>query len=152
MFSDLALTFDDLSRGCDVIFADDGDVAIDVTAATPLLMSVGLDRRALASNELPDCVTRVYQPSSFYERRGSALDALDRNGEFAGCRMWLLSRAKETEETRQLAEYALTESTFWAKKQTGVAAEVSAWWAARQLLRWSVATGEDTITLSRRIG
>lgn len=152
MFCDLALTYDDISQTCDVAFADDGDLLIDVTAETPLLLSVGIDRRALESDELPDGVTRFYRSDTFYERRGTALDATDRFGEFMGNRSWLLGRAKQSEETRQLAEYWLGEGVTWAKPQTGVEAEVEAWWAARNWLRWRVATGEDSVTLGRRLG
>ncbi|MCD2176436.1 phage GP46 family protein [Rhizobium sp. C1] len=151
MFCDLALSFDDLTQTCDLAFADDGDLSIDVTAETPLLLSIGLDRRAAEGDELPDGVTNLYRPDTYYQRRGSVLDACDRFGEFQGCRMWLLGRAKQTEETRLLAEYWLGEGTTWAKAQTGSPAEIEAWWAARGLLRWRVATGDDEITAGKRV-
>jgi len=152
MFCDAALILDADARACDLAIADDGDLVIDVTPATPMLLSIGLDARALDGDELPDGRTQWdAAPSSLLDRRGSPGDALDIDGRFAGSRLWLLSRNKQTEETRLLTEYFASESLFWAEDMTGEAAQVEAWWHARNMLRLRCSVAGEAITVSKRV-
>ncbi|AJY48207.1 hypothetical protein TM49_13580 [Martelella endophytica] len=152
MFCDVALILDQDARACDISLGADGDLVIDTTPATPMLMSIGLDARALAGDTLPDGRSQwSANPSSFLERRGSAGDALDIDGRFSGSRLWELSRNKQTEETRLLAEYFAAESLFWAEDMTGETAEVEAWWHARNLLRLRCSVSGEAIEITKRV-
>ena len=92
MFFDLALIYEPEARRCDLAIGTDGDLVIDDTSITPVLMSVGLDRRAAEDDPLPAGRTVFLAPSSFSERRGWPGDGLDPRGERIGSRLWLLDR------------------------------------------------------------
>ncbi|WP_319519629.1 phage GP46 family protein [uncultured Martelella sp.] len=127
-------------------------MAVDTTPVTPMLLSIGLDARALDGDVLPDGRTQwSANPSSFQERRGSPGDALDGDGRFAGSRLWLLSRSKQSEETRLLTEYYARDSLFWAEDMTGDVAEIEAWWHARNMLGLRCSVAGEAITVSKRI-
>jgi len=152
MFCDAALILNAGARSCDLAIAEDGDLAVDTTPVTPMLLSIGLDARALDGDELPDGRTQwSANPSSLQEQRGSPGDALDGDGRFAGSRLWLLSRAKQSEETRLLTEYYASDSLFWAEDMTGDAAEIEAWWHARNMIRLRCSVAGEAITISKRI-
>lgn len=150
MFFDIALTFDPETRRCDLVLGDDCDLVIDETAVTPMLLSIGLDRRAAEDDPLPAGRDAFLVPTDFQVRRGWAGDALDRNGERVGSRLWLLDRAKATEQTRMLFQMWLEEALAWVKRETGKAAEIEVWWAARELLRWRALIGNDEISQAVR--
>jgi phage gp46-like protein len=151
MFFDLALVYAPEDRACDLALGEDGDLLIDETPITPMLTSVGLDRRAAPDDELPLGRTRFLAPSSFSERRGCPGDALDPFGEFTGCRIWLLGRAKQTETTRQLYAFWLGEGLAWAKKETGRPAEIEVEWRGRGVLAWRVMVEDVSLTLTQRL-
>lgn len=150
-FLDVALTYDPQARACDLAFGEDGDLVLDDTSVTAMLMSVGLDRRAAADDELPAGRSRFLAPASFSERRGCPGDALDPFGQFTGSRVWLLDRAKQTETTRQLFEFWLKEALDWATSETGRAAEVEAEWRGTGVLVWRVMVDGDSLTLTRQM-
>lgn len=152
MFFDLALVYDREARCCDLALGDDGDLLIDDTSITAVLLSVGLDRRAEPDDELPQGRTEFLTPASFNDRRGSACDALDRAGERAGCRHWLLDRAKETETTRLLYEHWLREALTWAERDTGTPAEIEVAWIRDQTLGWRVLVADASVSGSRTVG
>jgi hypothetical protein len=77
MFFDLAIVYDPNKRLCDLALGDDGDLLIDETPITPMLLSIGLDRRAAPDDPLPDGRSQFLAPVSFSERRGCPGDALD---------------------------------------------------------------------------
>jgi phage gp46-like protein len=151
MFYDLALVYDPDARACDLAIGDDGDLMIDETAITPMLLSIGLDRRAANDDELPDGRTQYLAPVSFSERRGGPGDALDPFGAMTGSRLWLANRAKQTETTRQLFAFWLAECLTWAKAETGVAAEIEVEWRAAGLLAFRCMVSDATIALSKRV-
>lgn len=150
MFYDLALTYDPESRTCDLALGEDADLVIDETPVTPMLLSVGLDRRAAADDDLPDGRSRFLAPISYSERRGGPADALDPAGALIGSRLWLLSRAKQTDTTLALCKFYLEECLAWAKAETGEAAEIEAEWRGAGLLVWRASVADVSISLSRR--
>ncbi len=151
MFFDAALTFDPETRQCDLALSDDFDLAIDETPITPMLLSIGLDRRAAPDDELPQGRSRFLQPHGLSERRGGPTDALDANGQRAGSRIWLLSRAKRTEITRGMFQFWLQECLAWAKSLTGHDAEINVEWRGN-ILTYSAMIDEAEIKLSQEIG
>lgn len=150
MFFDLALAYDPATRSCDLVLGEDGDLAIDETSITPVLLSIGLDRRAAPDDPLPAGRTEFLAPSSFSERRGGPGDALDLAGERAGSKLWLLDRAKQTETTRLLVEMWLRESLEWARRDTGVPAEIEVTWLRPETLKYSVFVADAELTRTIR--
>lgn len=152
MFYDLGLAYDPASRSADLALTAEGDLAIDRTAITPIILSVGLDRRAAPDDELPVGRTSFLKPASFSEARGGPTDALDPAGELAGCKCWLLDRAKETETTRLLYQGWLEEGLAWAEAETGEAADIDVSWLRPQTLGFRVKVADDAVTLSLPAG
>lgn len=151
MFYDVALQFDPMTRRCDLALGADGDLVIDDTPITPILLSVGLDRRASPDDPLPAGRSQFLVQAGFDDRRGAAADALDPNGERIGSRLWLLDRAKQTETTRLLFLSWLDECLAWAATDTGRPAEVDADWLGSGLLGWRVLV-DDTAVSGRSAG
>lgn len=151
MFFDLALRYDSDARSCDLVLGDDFDLVIDETPITPILLSVGLDRRAAPDDPLPEGRSQFLAPASFSERRGCAGDALDPFGGLTGSRMWLLDRAKQTETTRQLCEFWLQECLAWAEAETGEPAEIEVAWIRPGVLGYRVQVQDESVMLTRRV-
>lgn len=149
---DLAFVFDPERRQADLELGPDGDLMLDDTPATPMLISLGSDRRARPDDELPTGISELNAPTSFVERRGWPGDALDAEGRLIGCRLWLLDRAKETELTRRLAEEWAREGLAWAGEETGRPAEIDAWWERPSLLALRAFVDGSSVTINRRIG
>lgn len=133
-FLDAALVYDPVTRRADLALGDDCDLLLDETALTPMLISLGTDRRAEPDDELPDGIDALNASTSFVARRGWVGDALDRLGRKIGCRIWLLDRAKQTETTRRFAQFWAEEALAWSQTELGQAAEVSAEWVKPQVL------------------
>lgn len=133
-FLDCALVFDPTSRRADLVLGEDGDLLLDDTPATPMLISLGTDRRAEPDDELPTGIDALNAQTSFVSRRGWVGDALDAKGRKIGCRIWLLDRAKQTETTRLFCIFWAEESLAWAETEIGQAAEVTAEWLRRGML------------------
>lgn len=150
-FLDLALTYDATRRCCDLALDDEFNLVVDETPITPILLSVGVDRRASPDDELPEGRSQFLAPVSFSERRGALLDGLNVAGDMAGCKLWLLERAKETEITRQLAEYYLAEGLAWTETETGTTAEIEVWWLRDGVLAYRVLVEDVTLELTRKV-
>ena len=148
-FLDAALVFDPTSRRADLVLGEDGDLLLDETPATPMLISLGTDRRAEPDDELPTGIDALNAQTSFVARRGWVGDALDSRGRKIGCRIWLLDRAKQTETTRRFCEIWAEEALAWAEAEIGTAAEVSAEWLRRGVLALRCAV--DGTVVERRI-
>lgn len=150
-FLDLALTYDATRRCCDLVLDDEFNLVLDETPVTPILLSVGVDRRASPDDELPEGRSQFLAPVSFSERRGALLDGLNASGDMVGSKMWLLERAKQTETTRQLAEYYLAEGLAWAERETGTPAEIEVWWLRAGVLAYRVLIDDASLELTRKV-
>lgn len=131
--ADLMLRFDAAARRCDLV-VQDGDLALDKTPATAMLVSLGTDRRARADDALPSepsatSAADAAEPTTLNPRRGWCGDALDRRGRRVGCRLWLLERAKRSEETRRRAEGYAAEGLDWLRAERGLSVELAVDWA-----------------------
>lgn len=151
MFFDLALRYDPDARRCDLVLGDDFDLVIDETPITPMLLSIGLDRRAAPDDPLPEGRSQFLAPASFSERRGCPGDALDPYGELTGSLLWLLDRAKQTETTRQLCEFWLKQCLDWAEAETGEPPEIEVAWIRKGILGYRVQVQDESIMLTRRV-
>lgn len=114
--TDIALIFDPLTLTADLGVAS-GDMVKDDGLTTAVLMSLFTDRRAD-----PDDPVDPASPTG--DRRGWPGDLLADAGDRIGSRLWLLQRAKLTEETRSLVEFYATESLQWLVDD-GVATSVT---------------------------
>lgn len=150
-FIDLALTYDVSQRRCDLTLGDDYDLVLDDTPLPAILLSVGLDRRASPDDDLPEGRTQFLAPISFSERRGGLIDGLTPSGDRAGCKMWLLDRAKETETTRQLAVYYLAEGLAWVLPETGRDPMIEVDWVRQGVLGYRVLVEDASVALSRKV-
>mgnify|MGYP001807565036 CR=1 FL=1 len=103
-------------------------IAVDDSLRTAVLISLLTDRRADMADVLPD-------PRDG-DRRGWVGDALaETDDDRIGSRLWLLRRAKHTEETRRRAEDYCAEALQWLVDDglaTAIAA--AAEWLTRDLL------------------
>lgn len=132
--NDLALDFDAARLICDLIIAN-GDLALDATGRTALIVSLGSDSRARPDDPLPDMpAARVLTADDLPpDRRGWVGDALDPAGQALGCRLWLLWREKATESVRRRAIAYAREGLAWAVA-AGRPVEVSGGWQGTRLL------------------
>lgn len=151
-FFDIAFSFDPSTRRCDLQLGADGDLAIDETPATPMLISYGSDRRARPDDDLPAGIGELNRPVSFVERRGWAGDALDLDYRRIGSRLWLLDRAKEWPATTLMCTEWLREAFAWVQAETGQAAEIEVTWVAPQMLGTRVVVDGRPISRTIRIG
>lgn len=133
-FLDAALVFDPSTRRADLVLGEDGDLLLDETPATPMLISLGTDRRAEPDDDLPSGVDALNASTSFVARRGWVGDALDSRGRRIGCRIWLLDRAKQTETTRRFCILWAEEALAWAGEELERPAQVTAEWVRRGTL------------------
>ena len=148
---DIALVYDPVRRGCDVVF-NGTDFALDTTPASAMLMSVCADRRAKPDDVLPSPVDDWANPSSFTARRGYPGDALDPNGALVGSRMWLLGRSLADEQTRQDAENYLAEACAWLESVRNLAVQITVRWVAPQFLGYQVIAGKTVVQLRKALG
>ncbi|GAB0119487.1 phage GP46 family protein [Acidisoma sp. 7E03] len=151
MWCDIGLKVDPITGKFDVALAN-GDVVLDRTPATPLLISLLTDRRAEPGDVLP--VSPPPGGPIFNARRGWVGDALDRKGDRIGSRLWLLSRAKQTEDTRLLALSYATQATGWIKAKVAAAGAddltISARWVRKGVLGLVFKVGKITLNVPVR--
>lgn len=150
IFIDRALAFDPVTRRGDRAF-NGRDCVIDATPVTPLLLAVGLDRRARLDDTLPDTVSDLDRPHRLDERRGWCGDALDRQARLTGSRMWLLKRRKHDEPTRRLAENALQEAVQTLADTRNWPMTVTVRWHAPGVLAWSVRVDRVDLSLTQAV-
>ncbi|HWJ72415.1 MAG TPA: phage GP46 family protein [Kaistia sp.] len=149
---DIALIFDPATRTADLALGEDGDLVLDETPATAMLIAFGSDRRARDDDDLPTGQSELNRPSSLVERRGWAGDALDGAGELIGSRLWLLDRAKQSELTRLMASEWTKEAFAWVAPDTGKAAEIDVAWPRREMLGITVGVDGRSLTINKRVG
>jgi phage gp46-like protein len=146
----LALVLDPDSLAADLT-VDDGTLRREDGLATAVAASLLSDRRARPDDPLPD--------PRRADRRGWWGDALaDIEGDRWGSRLWLLSRARQSEETRRRAiEYA-EEALAWLRDEGRVTAiAVTAEWAGRGVLALRVGLtlpddGDESVTVPVQTG
>lgn len=138
--TDIATLLDPATLDGDWLMNGAGDLSGDAGLRTAIILSLFSDRTAAADDALPD-------PRDA-DRRGWWGDiGLDGAGpDPIGSRLWLLTRAKSTEETRRRAELYVREALAWMLAD-GVAAgiDVRAEWQGFARERLALA-----ITLRRR--
>lgn len=149
MFFDIALQYDQQSLSCDLAIGSDGDLVVDDTPITPLLLSIELDRRAAIDDELPQGRDVFLSKYTNDPRRGSVCDCLDNNRDLIGSKCWLLDRAKQVEQTRLLFKMWLAQAVTWVKRETGLDPVISVEWVRAQTLRWRVAVDEHALSKTR---
>jgi phage gp46-like protein len=126
----IALEWNDKFQTADLVGTATG-LATDNSLRTAILISLFTDARARTDDKLP---------SGESERRGWVGDTLSEDGDRIGSRLWLLRRAKQTEETRRRAIDYTREALEWiVKRGVGRAVEVSAEWIATGRLGIAIA-------------
>ncbi len=138
----IALEWNDKFQAADLVSTGNG-LARDDTLATAIIVSLFTDARARPDDGLP---------SGESDRRGWVGDTLAEDGDRIGSRLWLLRRAKQTEETRRRAVDYAREALAWIVRR-GMARtiEVSAQWVAPGRLALAIAVvmpGPQTETYS----
>jgi phage gp46-like protein len=140
---DIALRFDPVARRFDVA-VEGRDLVLDRTAATPMLLGLGCDRRARPDDALPG-------EAVFGARRGWPGDALDGAGRRLGSRLWLLERAKQTEAVRLRAESYALEGLARLADELGLDVTASAAWARPGVLALTARAASAEVTISRAV-
>ena len=147
-FLDLTLALGDpAAPHCDLVFDGTG-FPFDRSAATPLLISLGSERRADPDDVPPGTQTDAdtYGGGAPSARRGWAGDGLDPNGARIGCRHWLLDDAKQTADTRQRAIDFGVEATRWIDAR-GVPTAIDASWVRQNMLAVLAQAGSFSLKL-----
>lgn len=148
---DAALRYDPATRRCDLAI-ERGDLAVDRTLATPMLVALFSDRRARPDDALPSGADAFLVPSSANPRRGWAGDALDGEGRRLGSLLWLLEREKQTEQTRLRAIAYAEQGLADLAGRTGLAASVDAQWLRRGTLALAAKLGAKQVRLALPVG
>lgn len=136
----------DASRRLDLA-VEGRDLLLDRTPATPMLLALGSDRRARADDALPSSPAAAV----FGDRRGWVGDALDAFGRRLGSHLWLLERAKQTEQTRLRAERYAAEALARIGTETGLAVTVQAAWARRGVLALTCSVGATQVVVQQTV-
>lgn len=145
MLLDIAIVWDPVRRRCDLRY--DAGLALDTTPLTPVLLSLGCDRRAEPDDTLPDTVTEGSIAVGLNPRRGWVGDAFDEQGNRAGSRLWLIEREKQTDDVLLRAQDYARQSLAWLADREGVAIEVAAAWPTRTAMRMDVQVGSARLQL-----
>jgi phage gp46-like protein len=150
-FLDVALIFDPETRTADAELGEDGDLLLDETPLTPMLISLGSDRRAKADDALPQGRDALNVSASFVLRRGWAGDALDPYGRRIGSRLWLLERAKQHELTELFVQDAAAEALRWVGEETGSPAQITTAWPRRGMLALTCRVADTELELFQQV-
>lgn len=149
---DFALRFDPETRTCDFAI-EGGDIALDATPATAMLIALGSDRRVRPDDVLPDEPRPAPDDPIVLGRRGGwPGDALDHLGRRIGSRLRLLDRAKATEETRLRAIAYAEEALAHLTEEHGIPVTVTASYIARGVLGLRVVAGRTVLELRQEVG
>lgn len=117
----IAASWDGDTLSGDVLVGASG-ITDDASLTTCVLLSLFSHRRARSDDVLPDGL----------DRRGWVGDVLaEKDGDLFGSRLWLLSREKQTEETRRRAiEYAREALAWMIVDKLADGIDISAEWIA----------------------
>lgn len=144
---DIALRYDPDRRRCDFAI-ERGDLAVDRTPVTPMLVALFSDRRARPDDALPLGASSFLIPSAANPRRGWVGDALDGEGRRLGSLLWLLDREKQTDTTRLRAIAYAAEALAGLAERRGLTASVEAQWLRRGTLGLVARLGAQQVTLN----
>jgi phage gp46-like protein len=148
---DIALVYDPVRRGCDLCFAN-GDIQVDLTPVTAMLMALGCDRRARLSDALPEDGNGWAQGEPLADlKRGWAGDALDSQGRRIGSRLWLLERAKADEASRKFAEGAAGEALDLVSTALDVPIQLTVRYVAPAILGYRAVSGKLALNISQPV-
>lgn len=136
-----------MARRFDVAI-DGRDFAVDRTPATAMVLAIGSDRRARPDDQLPT----GDDDAGLNARRGWVGDALDPQQRRLGSRLWLLRRAKATEETRKLAILYAQEALANVAADRGATLDVTASWVRPQVLGLVARLGATSIEFRQAVG
>ena len=156
MTCDIAIRYDPAQGCCDLVYEGHG-WQLDTTPATPMLVAIVAHRRANAEDTVPNPVASPLAPASLVARGGWPGDALDSQGRRTGSRLWLLSRAKATEQTRQLAGAYAGEGLEQVENDRGIAIALKAAWSnlkppGGKYLILTALAGETAVQVQQAIG
>lgn len=112
---DFKLTWD-ADEGVAVLDFADNDIVTDEGLTTPVIVSLFSDRQAREDDTLPD-------PNSTDRRGWWGDQTSEKDNDFIGSRLWLLGRAKTTQEITENAELFATEALQWMIDE-GVAVDI----------------------------
>lgn len=130
--TDFALTLPS-EIAADLIF--EGDLLTDDGLRTQIIMSVHTDARASA-DDLARFGLKGENPRGWWGDSAAPVVANDRTGSL----LWLLQRAKQTEETRRIAQDMIRTSLNWfIEDGIATSVEVVAQWLAPGILGWRAA-------------
>jgi phage gp46-like protein len=128
---DAALVWDQVAGGADPALTADGiDLLADNGLETAVFLSLFLDRRANADDEIPDGTT---DPRGWW-----ADEHADVPGDLIGSRRWLLDRSKRSGETAKRLQHYDTEALAWLIED-GVAESVTVTVTPRTPEQWAAA-------------
>jgi phage gp46-like protein len=149
---DIALAYDTVNRRCDVVF-NGVDFALDATFQTPVLMSLGCQRRAHPDDAVPsDTVNPPADPPVANLRGGWPGDSLDLNGELTGSRGWVFYRSVLNETVRRQVQSADAEALAWLSVRLGVAISIAVERYNTNTLAHRIVVGGQTIIVPQVVG
>lgn len=150
---DIGLAWNPAFQGCDLVFAN-GDIQVDTTPVTAILMAAGCDARARPEDQVPEdgAAWAIGAPFTDF-RRGWAGDALDAQGRRNGSRAWVYTtRGKADEPTRRGVEGALAEAMTNVSLAYGAPIQLTVAWVAPQVLGWKAVAGKASVSLNMPVG
>lgn len=151
---DAALQWDQTRQCCDMVWQG-GDFALDQTPVTNMIMALGCDRRANPTDTLPEpgagwATPAPGQPTPLVDlRRGWPGDGLDAQGRRTGSRLWLLVRAKQTEQTRMLGEGAASEALALVQTMLNITIQLTVRWVRPGILGIRAAAGAAVVSITQ---
>ena len=149
---DIALTYNAANECCDLVFAN-GDIQVDTTAVSAILMAAGCAARARPEDRLPE-TGAIWAPGApFAELRGGwAGDALDAQGRRNGSRAWVyVTRGKANEATRQAVQAALAEAFDLVSASFNVPIQLTVAWVAPMILGWKAVAGKAGVSFTQPV-
>jgi len=149
---DIGLAYSAALGGCDLVFAD-GDIQVDTTPVTGMLMAIGCDARARPEDALPEDGSGWAQGAPLADlRRGWPGDALDAQGLPNGSRTWIFTeRAKANEATRQGVEGAIGEALGRVGATYGCSMQRAVRWVAPGILGYRATAGKTVLNLTQPV-
>jgi Phage protein GP46 len=149
---DIGLAYSQTAAGCDLVFAG-GDIQVDTTPVTGMLMAAGCDARARPEDKLPEDGKAWAQGAPLADlKRGWPGDALDAQGRRNGSRTWIfVERGKAEEATRQGVEGALGEGFDQVSRTYGVPIQLTVRWVAPMILGYKAVSGKVNLNLNQPV-